>query len=270
MKPTLPVYHIEILNFDVDKHRFSSLPLCRVHYDNTKDCSNCQEEDFNLEQAYELGPGPSQEWMTDYQQWNHFREGHPNFATLHELFAFNRQGELLANNLRNELLNGQLPSATTPIICFRPLFSNVQVGDAVSGWWYIKDMNYNVILPIQHLPVSDQLKSRFQVWRMRKTCNWLDKEQRDSLNREGQALEQHLLWELNVRDRSDDTVSDDSNNETPTASPPLAPSTVGNQLTRFHPSFHSAASSAESVESLPLHNMRLDPLHARILSNRKI
>lgn len=261
MKPSSPVYHIEIFNYDVDKHRFSSHPLCkrcRIHCNNKKDCSSCQEENFNLEQAYELGPGPSQKWMTDYQQWNHFREGLPTFSTLHELFEFNQQGELLANNLRNELLHGQsqLSSATTPTCCFRPLFSNVQVGDAVSDWWYIKDMNYHVILSIQHLPVSDQLKSRFQVWRMLKTCNWLEKEQRDSLNREGQALEQHLLWELNVRDRSDD-----SKDETPAASPLFAADAVGNNLTRFHSSFHSAISSAESVESLPLHNMRLDHMH---------
>jgi hypothetical protein len=43
------------------------------------------------------------------------------------------------------------------------------------------------------------LKSRLMVWRSRKGRDGLDVSCCESLNHEGHDLEEHILWELNVR-----------------------------------------------------------------------
>lgn len=179
---------VSLLSFDLEEHRMH--PKIDVHYthimtDTTKEIPAEQEATVAL----------SEQWMEDYRAWNTFAkvEGAPVFDSLEELRAFNEKGAELAKRLQLEL-----EDQNTIVAPFKPLYSNVAVGDAVCAWWHVKDMNYGVVIPIQKLPISDNLKSRFQCWRFRKLTGWLDPEIRDELNLEGRDLEEHLLWELNV------------------------------------------------------------------------
>jgi hypothetical protein len=148
---------------------------------------------------------PSDEWGTDYYQWNCFDdvEGLPVFHTMKELRHFNKKGVKLANRLRNELQN-----ETITVLPFKPLYSNVAVGDAVCGWWHVKDMNYGLVIPVQRLPVSDVLKSRLQAWKSLKLTGWDDPVKKHGLDLEAHDLEEHLLWELNVVDMVGESSTD--------------------------------------------------------------
>ena len=134
----------------------------------------------------------SKKWMEKYRDWNHFGGSPPIFESVEELRSFNAQGKTLVEELRSEL------GETAVVEPFLPLFINLEVGNAVSGWWHLRDRNYDMVIPIQRLPVSADLKSRLQAWRMRKHAGWLDPDCCASLNEEGHDLEEHILWELNV------------------------------------------------------------------------
>ena len=170
---------------------------------------------------------PSAQWMQEYKEWNNFFSssssspnnkedngadgdvdectGHPVFASVEALYEFNDKGAELVARLRQELATAITTSTTTSTVVvvkvedYVPLFSNIKVGDVVSAWWHIKDQNYNYVVPVQHLPVSDTLKSRIMAWRHLKGKNWLDDTCCRSLNEEGHDIEEHILWELNVR-----------------------------------------------------------------------
>jgi len=156
---------------------------------------------LSLEEAERHGIRPSEAWLKDYREWNHFQlnpngfKGHPVFAKVEDLYDFNETGVGLVERLQKELKGNRIIEVEP----FLPLYSNMEVGEAVAAWWHIKDKNYGYVVPIQHLPVSDDLKSRLMAWRMRKTYDWLDAAHCESFNREGRDLEEHILWELNVR-----------------------------------------------------------------------
>lgn len=87
------------------------------------------------------------------------------------------------------------------VVIFQPLYANVEVGDAVAGWWHLRDKNYGFVVPIQHLPVSDELKSRLMLWRFRKGRDLLRSLQNHNesvLYDECHDLEENILCELNT------------------------------------------------------------------------
>jgi hypothetical protein len=203
---------ISILQFDSVEHCFA--PSLSI----TKYTTNGEEiattEKLTLLQAqFLLGTTavPSQRWRNDYSQWrnnvtNGSEHGHsPVFDSKQALHAFNDTGKELVARLRVELKSviGEQQDTTTAapmqvlVDDFLPLYSSVQVGDT---WWHIRDCVYGCVVPIQHLPVSDALKSRLQAWRFQKTQLLLKSDlDRCQLLEECHALEEHIRWELNER-----------------------------------------------------------------------
>jgi hypothetical protein len=189
-------YKIRLLVYDHNTHQFrSGLDIQRCLPDG-------RQSSVSLEEARKEGIAPSESWMQDYIKWNSHDDGecafkgHPVFSSRKALFEFDDAGVILSTRLRHEL-----EGRGVEVEDFQPLYSNIEVGDALSGWWHIKDKNYGFVIPIQHLPVSDELKSRLMNWRFRKGRDCLNRSACDSLNKEGRDLEEHILWELNVRTR---------------------------------------------------------------------
>jgi hypothetical protein len=175
---------VSILCYDTNKHQME--PGIHVRY-----IGNTNDED-NSPNEIAVTVEPSEKWNEDYAQWN-CGAGPPVFHYMKELRLFNEKGIELACRLR-----GELQDENTTVVDFMPLYSNVAVGDAVCGWWHVKDMNYGVVIPIQKLPVSDLLKSRLAAWKYIKGKGWNDPIKRHELDHEAHDLEEHLLWELNV------------------------------------------------------------------------
>jgi len=187
---------ISILVYDDINHKFfPDISMRQVQPDGT-------EKLIAIHKAKELGYAPSDEWMNDYHNWNDFEnnpngsKGHPVFESVKDLYAFNKVGEELVERLEQEMTHKKNNVEIEP---FQPVYSSIEVGDAVSAWWHVRDRNYKFITPIQQLPVSAELKSRLMGWRMRKNQDWLDKASCNSYNQEGTDLEEHILWELNVQ-----------------------------------------------------------------------
>jgi hypothetical protein len=185
-------YIVQILVYDSIKHQFS--PDIQI-----QEFDGRVMKDIPFLLAKEKGVTPSDAWMEAYREWNNFQDGskgcqgHPVFEGVDELKAFNQQGERLAQLLENEFREKNVKVAP-----YRPLYTNIEVGDVISAWWHLRDRNYGMVIPIQQLPVSEDLKSRLQAWRMLKNHNWLDPACCDSLNEQGHDLEERILWELNV------------------------------------------------------------------------
>jgi hypothetical protein len=196
-------FHISILVYDPVERLFSPRLLIRQIQDGVK-------QDLTIQEAKDLGITPSEEWMKDYCEWNTFHlnpngfKGHPVFSNLEEIYTFNDTGAKLVARLQKEF-EGDERIEVEP---FSPLYSNMEVGDAVATWWYVRDRAYDYVVPIQHLPVSDELKSRLMAWRMRKSENWLDAAHCKSFNLEGHDLEEHILYELNFRVQDETTTPD--------------------------------------------------------------
>lgn len=175
------------------------------------------------------------DWWMDYGRWNDFDQhdnglkGHPIFETIEDLYEFNETGRSLAARL--ELLLGEDTHVT--VEPYLPLYTNISVGEDVAAWWHIKDTNYGCVVPIQQLPVSDELKSRLMGWRKCKDENWIDEESRASCRELAHELEEHVLWELNV------------------------------QFSSSHPIKRLAtrSTSCDSVESVREALVNLDPIH---------
>jgi hypothetical protein len=198
-------FRINILVYDPVARLFSPRYLIRQTQDGV-------QRDLTLQEAMDLDLTPSEEWMKSYCEWNTFHlnpngfKGHPVFSSLEEINIFNDTGATLAEGLQKEFEGNE----RVEVEPFSPLYSNMEVGDAVAAWWYVRDRAYDYVVPIQHLPVSDDLKSRLMAWRMRKSVDWLDAAHRRSVNLEGKDLEEHILWELNFRVQ-DDTTADGVN-----------------------------------------------------------
>jgi hypothetical protein len=197
-------FQINILVYDPVERLFSPRILIRQ--------TQGVKQDLTMEEAIDLGLTPSEEWMKDYCEWNNFHlnpngfKGHPVFSNLEDIHKFNDTGAKLVERLQKEFEGNE----RVEVARFSPLYSNMEVGDAVSTWWYVRDRAYDYVVPIQDLPVSDELKSRLMAWRMRKSVDWLDAAHRRSVNLEGHDLEEHILWELNFRVQ-DDTTADGVN-----------------------------------------------------------
>jgi hypothetical protein len=193
-------FQISILVYDTVERVFSPRLLIRQSQDGVK-------QDLTMQEATDLGITPSEEWMKDYCEWNTFHsnpngfKGHPVFSSLEEIYIFNDTGAKLVERLQKEFEEDE----RVEVEPFSPLYSTMEVGDAVATWWYVRDRAYDYVVPIQHLPVSDELKSRLMAWRMRKSENWLDAEHCKSFNLEGHDLEEHILYELNFRVQDDIT-----------------------------------------------------------------
>jgi len=213
MKPA--TIRVNILKYDEKERRFSSTPFYARRLDQDQDGGCPDERKLSPDEAEELGVYPSAAWMEDYNGWNNFQtkwmndsfsfivdadgpaclmKGHPSFSSMRELSDFNEKGKDLVESLRNELAEKDLVEVED----YQPLYSSVEVGDAVAGWWHIRDKIYGCVVPIQALPISDELKSRLMLWRKCRDENWLDEDCRRRFNEEGHDLEEHILWELNV------------------------------------------------------------------------
>jgi hypothetical protein len=186
---TNAAYLIRILSYNESERTFSPRPAV-FQADNNGDITTHRELDVT--KAKELGLWPSREFMEDYAKWNKF-ENHPVFATSNDLIQFNATGRVLAQRLQEEIPNAIVEP-------FQPLYTSLELGNCISGWWHVKDRVYGCILPIQQLPISDDLKSKLMAWRHHKCMDWLNEETVQAVNEEGRELEEHLLWELNVSD----------------------------------------------------------------------
>lgn len=188
-----PLYHIRLLSYDERERVFSPLPAFYTTDDDDQDGQS--QRIVTIEEAKERGTFPSDYFMNMYRTWNNFtRVGHPVFHHSKELANFNRMGNELVERLRKE----QLPN-----VCVEPyqsLYTSLELGNCVSGWWHVKDCVYGCIIPVQQLPISDELKGKLMAWRCHKSKNWLDDDFLLAVKEEGRDLEEHLLWELNVSD----------------------------------------------------------------------
>lgn len=186
---------IDILGYDEVEHHFFPNPVV------------VQSDE---EAAVEWQELVSEKWMQEYQEWNDFdinpkgRKGHPIFETALDVALFNKKGNTLVERLSFELKD----HTNIEILPFRAIYSSMEVGDAVTAWWHIRDKNYRgFVTPIQELPISEELKARLQLWRKQIGKNWLDNSQCQCFNQEGRDLEEHLLWELNVQHSNDGNAS---------------------------------------------------------------
>ena len=225
MTKSTTTIRVSLFEYDAETHTFNSTPSYRRGDDGKV---------MSEEEALTLGICPSAPLLEEYSNWNSLdmrmgsfhgpvddasessssssRVGCPRFATLSELNDFNEKGSELVRKFREELaarttsIDGccyredeQDDGIDVEVDDFRPLYSSIQVGDAVAGWWHVRDKLYNCVVPIQNLPISDDLKSRLMLWRKCKDENWFDEDCRRECNEQGHDLEEHILWELNVR-----------------------------------------------------------------------
>ena len=197
---------VSILEYDHFEHQFfPSFVITDDYQDNDDECA------FD-----ELVIQPSEEWMADYLEWNRFgrlpddpvgdflddEDEHlcssiPVFSSLRDLQAFNHMGYELTRRLERELAKSTCPIRVAP---FRPLYTNMVIGP-VASWWHVKDCNYGIVVPVQRLPVSNQLKARLQAFRCHKGMEfWRKKADTETmmhqLNQERNELQRDLLGEL--------------------------------------------------------------------------
>lgn len=198
---------VSILQYDHEGHQFyPSFVIKDDLQDNDNECA------FD-----EIVINPSDEWMEDYLQWNRFGRlpddpaedrlfsiddedvsaAIPVFPSLQELHDFNTKGQELTQRLQAELGRGNASKKCgVRVAPFKPLYWNVAVGP-LAAWWHVKDCNYGFIVPVQRLPVSDQLKSRLQTFRFHKGMGmWQNEDTMHQLIQEGEDLQRDLLQEL--------------------------------------------------------------------------
>jgi hypothetical protein len=168
---------VSILEYDHDEHQFYPSFVIKDDY---------QDHDDNECAFDELVIQPSEEWMDDYLEWNRFGrlpddpagvfldevDDHassaiPVFSSLRDLQTFNERGYDLTERLAQELATSSNCGCPIRVAPYRPLYSNMLVGP-VAAWWHVKDCNYGLVVPVQRLPVSNQLKARLQAFRCHK------------------------------------------------------------------------------------------------------
>jgi len=215
---------ISLLEYDHDSHEFH--PSFVIHDDLTNTDNECCLDELVL--------NPSAEWMEDYLEWNRFgrlnddpdmnnfsvddgddtkeenavQDAIPIFQSLQELYEFNTKGQELTQRLREELkmTAKATKEARLPKFCvapFQPLYSNMKVGPP-AAWWHLKDLNYDMVIPVQRLPLRDNLKARVQAFRCHKGMGlWQDPATLKELVQEGRDLERDLLLELSGREEQE-------------------------------------------------------------------
>lgn len=212
---------VSILEYDTEDHQFS--PSFVIQDDLQDSDTECAFDEVVI--------CPSQEWMDDYLDWNRFGRlpddpaednllyldeddpattSIPCFDNLQELHEFNAKGAELTRRLQDELRQANNPSkCAIRVAPFRPLYTNMSVAP-VAAWWDLKDRNYNFVVPIQRLPVSDHLKSRLQAYRCHKGMSlslWQDADFMHGLIQEGKDLQRELWLELVVEGASPSSTS---------------------------------------------------------------
>lgn len=133
---------------------------------------------------------PSVDWKHDREAWMQSCGGHaqPAFESLEDLQSFNQKGAELTERLQEELPNSEVEP-------FQPVYDELRV--STCRWWHLRDEKYGFPVSIQNLPVSDELKSEFCLWRRKKDDNCLaDEELRHQLEKEGDELQERLNQEL--------------------------------------------------------------------------
>ena len=164
---------IDILFYDESIHRLLEHPV------------------MNRKDAY-VG-SPSNIWMEQYKQWNqkvqHFILN--GCASVLDLVRFNQEGIILRDTLQEEL-------GDDIHITFTPVLGSIQVG---CTWWHIRDGHYRIPLNIQKLPVSNSLKSDFQIWNRQTSNNpcWLHDGYAARIYEQRRWFEERLSNELHYR-----------------------------------------------------------------------
>jgi len=223
---------VSVLHCDPGKHRFApSLSFFRETSDTNEQDDETgpaslrnSGERLTLHQVQdELGTKafPSAAWTRDYTEWrdwttasNTSDDGYhscdsacsqqqqlraiPVFDSVKALHAFNEKGRELVDRLRHELQSINNNDAKKLIVeDFVPILSRVEVGET---WWHVRDCHYGFVVPIQHLPVSADLKSRLQAWRFHKgECLLRTEQHAAELRQECRDLEESVVYELNAR-----------------------------------------------------------------------
>lgn len=210
---------VSILEYDVEGHQFN--PSFVMQDDLRDSDTECAFDEVVI--------CPSVEWMDDYLAWNRFGRlpedpaednllcldeddpattSIPYFDSLQELHDFNAKGAELARRLQEELREASNPcKCAIRVAPFRPLYTNVWVGP-VAAWWDLKDCNYNFVIPIQRLPVSDHIKSRLQAYRCHKSMSlslWQDSGYMHWLIKEGKEVQNDLWLELQAAELPKDS-----------------------------------------------------------------
>lgn len=136
------------------------------------------------------GDKPSRDWKNEREAWMQSCGGHsqPAFDRLEDLQTFNQKGAELSERLQEELPNSEVEP-------FQPVYDDLRVSTA--SWWHLRDERYGFPVSIQNLPVSDELKSEFCLWRRKRDDHCLaDEVSRHLLEKEGDELQARLNQEL--------------------------------------------------------------------------
>lgn len=218
---------VSILEYDHNEHQF--YPSFVIKDDYKDDDNECAFDEIVIQ--------PSQEWMDDYLEWNLFDrlpddpagafldEEHdpasssiPMFSSLRDVQIFNKRGYDLTQRLARELALSYNYGCPIRVAPYRPLYSNMMVGP-VAAWWHVKDGNYDLVVPVQRLPVSNQLKARLQAFRCHKGMEfWKNNNEPEAmmhlLQQERNGLQRDVLRELlHVQDSHDGSIGNAKNKE---------------------------------------------------------
>jgi hypothetical protein len=166
-----PTKGVSIFHYSPKDHRFSSSELC-------------------------LAECPSPDWVEEHHEWLTMHSNNtPSFDNIHDLHVFNQKGLELTKRLQEEFPH-------IKIAPFEPLYDKLKVS---CDWWHLKDAKYNFPVSVQKLPVSNDLKADFMLWRIKKDDNCLLEDAlRQELEREGQELQKRLYEELHQKDEDDE------------------------------------------------------------------
>mmetsp|Transcript_5129 Transcript_5129/g.8423 ORF Transcript_5129/g.8423 Transcript_5129/m.8423 type:complete len:204 (+) Transcript_5129:307-918(+) len=151
---------------------------------------------------------PSSDWLNDHNQWLITSDA-PSFDSIQDLHLFNQKGVELSQRLQEELPHMKVAP-------FQPLYDKLLVS---CDWWHLKDEEYGFPVSVQKLPVSNDLKADFMLWRHKKDDHCLAEESmRLELEKEGQDLQKRLYEEMHQEDEEADYVGEGGNNSQSTRS----------------------------------------------------
>lgn len=146
-----------------------------------------------------LPENASDDWRHDHDEWlQHTCKGdcvndeerchQPCFHSIEELNSFNKTGRELSQRLEQEF-------PTLDVEPFEPVYDQLRVS---CTWWHLRDEKYGFPVSIQKLPVSDELKADFSLWRYKKDEKCLS--DAEELEKEGNELQKRLYEELHQDD----------------------------------------------------------------------
>lgn len=149
-----------------------------------------------------LADCPSSDWIEDHNEWLTERtNATPSFEKIEELQSFNQTGAELTERLQEEL-------PEMKVAPFQPIYDSLKV--SACNWWHLKDDKYGFPFSVQKLPVSNDLKADFVVWRNRKDDNCLAQAStRCELEQQGQELQKRLHDELHQETAEEEAKESD-------------------------------------------------------------